>query len=67
MDIYHPGQKVKYKGRGFLGFDPNNIEMEIVEVRKIDIVVMYKGSEMSVLHHEIQSPESQNSGRFQNV
>lgn len=53
MELFSPGQRVKYSGRGFPGFDPKVTEMKIVEIRNIDIVVIYKGSEMSVLRHEI--------------
>ena len=54
MGLFCLGQRVKYRGRGFLGFDPKVTEMKIVEIRNIDIVVIYKGSEMSVLRHEIE-------------
>lgn len=54
LEKFSPGQKVKYKGRGFLGFDPKITEMTIVEVRHIDIVVNYKGEKMSILRHEIK-------------
>jgi hypothetical protein len=54
MENFYPSQSVEYRGRGFLGFNPKVTEMKIVEIRYIDIVVIYKGDEMSVLHHEIQ-------------
>ncbi len=54
MGLFCLGQRVKYRGRGFLGFDPKVTEMKIVEIRNIDIVVIYKGDQMSVLRHEIQ-------------
>lgn len=58
MGNFCPGQSVEYRGRGFLGFDPKVIEMKIVKIRNIDIVVMYKGDELSVLRHEIQQIET---------
>lgn len=54
MELFSPGQRVKYRGRGFLGFDPKVTEMKIVEFRNIDIAVIYKGRQMFVLHHEIE-------------
>ena len=54
MELFSPGQRVKYRGRGFLGFDPKETEMKVVEIHNIDIVVIYNGCEMSVLRHEIE-------------
>ena len=49
MENFCPGQSVEYRGRGFLGFDPKVTEIKIVEIRNIDIVVIFKGVDIAVL------------------
>ncbi len=52
------GQKLKYKGRGFLGFDPNDKTMVFIENYDSslgDIWVKYKGEKMIIKNYEVEN------------
>lgn len=52
------GEKVKYIGKGFLGFDQNDTEMIVFEIESHDLWVEYKGGRMLVRKHEVVTPTS---------
>ena len=52
--VMKTGDKVKYIGKGFLGFNPLNTEMIIItESPPFDYYVEYNGKVMLVSKHEI--------------
>lgn len=54
--FFTEGQKVKYVGRGFIGFDPQKPEMEFIEYHGLtDVLVKYDdGSPLLVSVYDIQ-------------
>ena len=51
------GEKVEYIGRGFLGYDPNDNQMEFLEYDNLSICdcwVIYCGTKMLVRDSEIK-------------
>ena len=58
MSTYKIGEKVKYIGSGFIGFDKECTEMTIIKKCPNwlnDWIVKYKDFELSVMSHEIKS------------
>jgi hypothetical protein len=51
------GDKVKYIGKGFLGFNKSETTMEVVDVNRFDLVVKYNGTKMLVRKCEVAELE----------
>jgi hypothetical protein len=54
INIMKKGDKVKYTGKGFLGFCSDNTDMTILEVNPFDFLVNYNGQEVLVRNYEIE-------------
>lgn len=55
------GDKLKYIGRGFLGYDPKEPHMKFLkkdETHSSDLWVLYLGREMLVQAHEVEPVSS---------
>ncbi len=48
------GDKVKYTGKGFIGFDWSDTEMIVVKEMHHDVCVKYKDKEMLVRKYEVE-------------
>lgn len=57
MSEFTTGTKVTYVGKGFIGFDPQCTDMEIIEKCprwETDYKVKYKDTVLNVMSHEIK-------------
>lgn len=56
MANYKKGEKVKYVGKGFLGFDPKNKTMTFIEMDcERSAYIQYKGVDVLVSLYEIET------------
>ena len=48
------GDKLKYTGKGFMGFDPSFTEMKFLQESGFDYLVEYKGETVRVREYEVE-------------